>query len=128
MFTDNHYQNSTLLFSYLIVSVDGIVDDREMAAIRKICEQENISSEDLLTFLTEISTQPERQIFNLGHEEISHCTDEEKTNVFGWLHRLSEADGDMHVKEVRFLLYSIKRAGIEFEDVVKASANLPSLL
>ena len=31
---------------------------------------------------------------------------------------MSEVDGRVHVKEVRLLLYSIKMAGIEFNDVV----------
>jgi hypothetical protein len=31
---------------------------------------------------------------------------------------MSEADGTVHVKEVRLLLYSIKMTGIEFNDVV----------
>jgi len=35
---------------------------------------------------------------------------------------MSEADGRVHVKEVRLLLYSIRMAGIEFDDVVKRAA------
>ena len=128
MLTDNHYHNSILLLSYLIVNVDGVLDIHEKDAIRKICEHENIAHDDLLTFVGEVTNHSERQIFNLGHEEVSHLTDDEKIKVFAWLHRISEADGDVHVKEVRFLLYSIKKAGIEFEDVTAAATDFPSLL
>lgn len=128
MLTDNHYHNSILLLSYLIVNVDGTLDIQEKDAIKKICEYENIDYDDLLTFVKEVINHTERQIFNIGHDEMSHLTDEEKVKVFAWLHRISEADGDVHVKEVRFLLYSIKKAGIEFEEVTAAATNFPSLI
>jgi len=127
MLTENHYHNSILLFSYLIINSDGILDIQEKIAIRKICEHEKIPENYLLDFIAEVPAHSEREIFNIGHEEIGHCSDEEKIKVFAWLHRISEADGDVHVKEVRFLLYSIKRAGIEFEDVVEAAKKFPSL-
>ena len=127
MLTDNHYHNSILLFSYLIINSDGILDVNEKIAIRKICEHENIPENYLLDFIAEVTAHSEREIFNIGHEEIENCTDKEKINVFAWLHRISEADGDVHVKEVRFLLYSIKRAGIEFEHVIEAAKKFPSL-
>jgi hypothetical protein len=128
MLTDNHYHNSILLFSYLIVNSDGILDVNEKIAMRKICEFESIQENYLLDFIAEVAGHPERKIFDMGHEEIENCTEEEKIKVFAWLNRLSEVDGDVHVKEVRFLLYSIKRAGIEFEDVIEAAAKFPSLI
>jgi hypothetical protein len=39
---------------------------------------------------------------------------------------MSEADGRVHVKEVRLMLYSIKMVGIEFDDVVKAAKQRAS--
>jgi len=36
---------------------------------------------------------------------------------------MSEVDGSVHVKEVRLLLYSIKSAGIEFDDVVREASR-----
>jgi len=110
------------------VNSDGILDVNEKIAMRKICEFENIPENYLLDFVAEVAGHPEREIFNIGHEEIENCTDEEKIKVFAWLHRISEVDGDVHVKEVRFLLYSIKRAGIEFEDVIEAAGKFPSLI
>ena len=128
MITDNHYHNSLLFLSYLIMSVDGIVDDDERKAIKKICEFENITESSFKSFMEVADNLAEKQIYEAGIDEISNCTDEEKLRVFAWLHRISEADGHVHVKEVRFLLYSIKKAGIEFNEVLKTSASLPSLL
>ena len=128
MLTENHYHNSILLLLYLIVNVDGVLDIEEKVGIQKICEYENLPQNKLLDFVAKIHNYSEKEIFNLGMEEISHCTDEEKIKVFAWLHRISEADGYVHVKEIRFLMYSIKRAGMEFDHVIKAAANFPSLI
>jgi uncharacterized tellurite resistance protein B-like protein len=128
MLTDNHYKNSLLLLSYLIANVDGILDIQEKIAVKKICEFENISEESLNTFVEKIPSVSERAVYDMGIDEISECTDDEKIRIFAWLHRISEVDGDVHIKEVRFLLYSIKKAGIEFNDVIKTSATLPAIL
>ena len=128
MLTDNHFHNSLLLLSYLITNVDGILDIQEKQAVKKICEFESIPMDVLSTFVKEIPSYSERQVYNMGIEEIMKCTDEEKIKVFAWLHQISEVDGDVHIKEVRFLLYSIKKAGIEFNDVIATSATLPRLL
>jgi hypothetical protein len=40
------------------------------------------------------------------------------------LYKLSEADGLVHVKEVRLLLYSIKMVGVEFNDVVARAKSI----
>ena len=55
---------------------------------------------------------------------INRCTEEEKLNAFVHLYKMSEVDGRVHVKEVRLLLYSIKMAGIEFNDVVTRAAQI----
>ena len=128
MLTDNHYQNSLLLLSFLLMAADGILEDSEMEAIKKICKYENIQEDIFNNFVDEIKGYSEREVYEMGIEEVSNSDDIEKIKVFAWLHRISEADGDVHVKEVHFLLYSLKKAGIEFEDVLKYSQNFPSLL
>jgi hypothetical protein len=37
---------------------------------------------------------------------------------------MSDVDGSVHVKEVRLLLYSIRAAGIEFNDVIERAKTL----
>ena len=127
MLTENHFHNSILLLSYLITNADGILDDSELEAIGKICKYEKIEDAALINFVNGIPSLTEREVYEKGLEEITICSNEEKIRVFAWLHRISEADGNVHVKEVRFLLYSIKKAGIEFEDVLKKSTEFPPL-
>ena len=68
----------------------------------------------------------DREIYQKGIELINKCSDDEKLDAFVHLYNMSEADGTVHVKEVRLLLYSIKMADIEFNDVVARATQTKS--
>jgi hypothetical protein len=71
-----------------------------------------------------VTGKNEREIYKVGMELINSCTDEEKLNSFVHLYKLSEIDGRVHVKEIRLLLYTIKNAKIEFNEVVARAQAL----
>jgi uncharacterized tellurite resistance protein B-like protein len=119
MATNKNYQLGLLHLVHLLISADGVIDEKERNAILKIKAKENISDSVYAEFENEIKTKKERDIYQQGISLINECTDEEKLNAFVHLYKLSEVDGNVHVKEVRLLLYSIKMAGIEFNDVVE---------
>jgi hypothetical protein len=66
-------------------------------------------------------------MFDGGVDLLEECSVEDKMAVCVWLYKLSEADGIVHAKEVRFLLYSLKRAHVDFEEVKKAAMQIPSI-
>ena len=127
MLTDNHFNNGLLFLSYLIIAADGVIDETEVDALKKICQYEGISLDYLDNFIRYAKVLSEKEVYNKGLEEISMCEDEEKLRAFGWLYRISEVDGTVHVKEIRFLMYSLKKAGIDFEDIISAKDKLPAL-
>ena len=114
----HNYQLGLLYLVHLFISSDGVIDEREKAALQKIKTKENISDALFAQFQKDVGEKKEREIYQNGIELLNKCTDEEKLNAFVNLYKLSEADGNVHVKEVRLLLYSIKMTGIEFNDVV----------
>lgn len=118
------YKLGLLYLVHLLVSVDGNIDEHEREAIRKICESEKINEDLFARFQADVAAKKERDVYQAGIEHISKCSDEERLRAFSILYRLSEADGRIHVKEVRLLLYSIKTSGLEFEDVVKAAGHI----
>jgi uncharacterized tellurite resistance protein B-like protein len=122
----NTYHLGLLNLVHLLVSADGVIDENELAALNRIKEREKIPSEIFDKFQSELNTKKERDIYVDGIELINKCTDEEKMRAFVILYKMSEVDGRVHVKEVRLLLYSIRLAGIEFDDVVKEAAKIPS--
>jgi uncharacterized tellurite resistance protein B-like protein len=123
---NKNYQLGLLYLVHLLVSADGVVDENELAALDKIKEREKISDEIFAQFKKDISIMKEREIYQLGIDNITPCSDKEKLNAFSILYKMSEVDGRVHVKEVRLLLYSTKVTGVEFDDVVKQAATLPS--
>jgi hypothetical protein len=104
------------------------VDDVEVDALKIIKKREGISDDTFHEFQNIISNKKEREIYQFGIDLINRCDDHEKLNVFVTLYKLSEVDGRVHVKEIRLLLYSIKLAGVEFNDVVNRAMASPSLI
>jgi uncharacterized tellurite resistance protein B-like protein len=118
------YQIGLLYLVHLLISADGIVDDNEKKALKKVKDKENIPDSILDEFQSGVASKKEKDIYQEGIELINRCSKEEKLKAFVHLYKMSEVDGRVHVKEVRLLLYSIKMAGIEFDDVVKQAAEL----
>jgi len=126
MHTNEKYQNGLLYLAYLLISADGVIDERERIALLKIKSDEKIPDALFEEFEKQIAKLKEREIYQHGIKLMSQCTDEEKLNAFVQLLKMSEADGHVHIKEVRLLLYSIRQVGIEFDDVVQRATQLKS--
>ena len=112
---------------HLLVSADGVIDKNEIEAIKKLRQLENIPDDVYAQFEASIKSKKEREIYETGIKLINACTEEEKLKTFVSLYKMSEVDGHLHVKEVRLLLYSIKMTGVEFDDVVRAASESPSI-
>lgn len=120
------YENGLLHIVHLLISADGIVHDWERNAFDQIRQHEHISEETFRKFSDGVEGKKERDIYNEGIKLLNSCNDEEKLRAFVHLYRLAEADNNIHVKEIRLLLYSIKLAGVEFNDIVALAKQLPS--
>jgi len=124
MNTNKNYQLGLLYLVHLVISADGIVDENEKKALQKVKQKENISDSVFAEFEQFVNSKKERDIYHQGIELISGCSEEQRLSAFVHLYKMSEVDGRVHVKEVRLLLYSIKMAGVEFDDVVKRSSEI----
>ena len=120
---NQNYQLGLLHFAHLLVTVDGYVDDREKTAIKKLLAEEHISESTYSDFQKAVAHKSERDVYEKGIKLLCDCSEEEKLSALVHLYRLSEIDEQVHVKEVRLLLYSLKATNVEFEDVV-LSANM----
>ena len=118
------YQLGLLNLAHLLMSADGIIDEKEEAALMRIKSKEAISDGVFREFSNNVKTLKEKEIYQQGIELLNRCSDAEKLNAFAHLYRMSEVDGTVHVKEVRLLLYSVKMASIEFNDVVEKAKTL----
>lgn len=105
----------------LLINADGIVDTSENDTLNKVKTHEKIPESTLIEFEKDVLNKKEKEVYQTGIDYINLCSDEEKLDAFVHLYKMSEADGRVHVKEVRLLLYSIRQAKIEFNDVVTKS-------
>ncbi|MEQ8362241.1 MAG: hypothetical protein RIF39_03720 [Cyclobacteriaceae bacterium] len=108
----------------LLINADGIVDISENDALNKVKNHESIPESTLIEFEKDVLNKEEKEVYQTGIDYINLCSDEEKMKAFVHLYKMSEADGRVHVKEVRLLLYSIRQAKIEFNDVVAKAKQL----
>lgn len=125
---NQNYQLGLLCLTHLLVCADGIVVPSEMDALNIIREKEHISDPVFNEFQRFVHLKKEREIYQAGIQYLNGCSDAEKLKVFVTLYKLSEVDGRVHVKEIRLLLYSIKLAGVEFNDVVNLAMASPALI
>jgi uncharacterized tellurite resistance protein B-like protein len=125
---ENNYHHALLCLTHLLIGADGVQHETEIDALKIIKDTEGIKDIDFEKFQSGMARKKEKDIYQCGIEYLSKCTDKEKLRVFVTLYKLSEVDGRVHVKEIKLLLYSIKHAGIEFNDVVNHAMASPSLI
>jgi len=123
---NTNYQFGLLYLVHLLISADGVIDENEKAALLRIKEHEGIPDTIFNEFANKIQSLKEREIFYKGIELINYCTHAEKIRTFVILYKLSEVDGHVHIKEIRFLLYSIKLSDIEFNELVLEAGQFKS--
>lgn len=121
---NKNYQLGLLHLVHLLISADGVIEEREKKALERIKAIEKISDELFREFVEMAQKKKERDIYNDGITMMNNCTEEEKIMAFVHLYKISEADNEVHVKEVRLLLYSVKMSNVEFNDVVVRAATV----
>ena len=127
MNANKDYRLGLLYLVHLLVSADGVIDENEQVAMKRVMDKEGIPVSLFEEFQAAILDKKERDIYQAGIDYLNRCTDNEKLQAFVHLYQMSEVDGRVHVKEVRLLLYSIKMAGIEFNNVVDEAARQKAL-
>jgi uncharacterized tellurite resistance protein B-like protein len=125
---DKNYQLALLCLTHLLISADGVEHENEIDALKIIKTREGVEDSLYRDFQQMVLRNKEREIYQHGIDNLNQCSDHQKLNVFVTLYKLSEVDGRVHVKEIRLLLYSIKLAGVEFNDVVNRAMASPSLI
>jgi uncharacterized tellurite resistance protein B-like protein len=124
MSSSKNYQLGLLYLTHLLISADGVIDEKEFTSLVNIKTKENIPDAVFKEFEESVKDKKEKDIYKTGIDYITECSDEEKLDAFTHLYNMSEIDGSVHVREVRLLLYSIKAARIEFNDVVAHAKRL----
>ena len=122
------YHLGLLYFVHLLIDADGVMDERELEALKIVREREMIPGPVVEEFERNVRRKSEHDIYRTGLEFIDRCSHQEKLSIFSTLYKLSEVDGRVHTKEIRLLLYSLRDAGMNFDEVVNSTRRTPSIL
>jgi hypothetical protein len=113
-----------LCLIYVLISSDGEISPEELNYLSRIKETEGISERLFGLFESSISGKTGREIYQIGIESILRCSMEEKLLAFVRLYQMAHADGIIHVREIRFLLYAVKLADVDLDVIMRASKTM----
>lgn len=122
-----YYSIGLLSLIYILISSDGEISDSELNYLSKIKELEGVPEDIFEHFRRTILGRKEQEIYQIGINSINACSDAEKLQAFVRMYQMSLADGIIHVKEVRLLLYAVKLTNVDINEVIsraKAEAAL----
>ena len=78
MSQDKNYHLGVLYLIHLLVNADGVIDENESRALKKVKEYEQMTEETLVEFEKSVVTKNEKQIYQAGIDYLNQCTDDEK--------------------------------------------------
>jgi hypothetical protein len=113
------YATGLLALTTVLISSDGEISEKELDYVEKIRESEGIPEALFDAIRNSILGKTEKEVYQLGIESINACSDSEKLRAFVRMYQMAMADGVIHVKEVRLLLYAIKTTHVDINTVMK---------
>jgi uncharacterized tellurite resistance protein B-like protein len=123
---NRNYQLGLLYLSHILISADGVIHESEQKALQQFREDEKIPSSLFDEFQKDVQSKKLSLIYQKGLDLINACSDAEKKSAFVHLFKLCAADGDIHVKEVKLLLYSAKLTDADLNEImVEAAKAMP---
>lgn len=115
----SEYYAGLLALTTVLINSDGEISEKELDYIQKIRESEGIPEALFNSIREAILGKTEREVYQLGIDAINECTDQEKLRAFLKMYQMAMADGVIHVKEVRLLLYAVKLTHVDLNTVVR---------
>ncbi|HLZ16412.1 MAG TPA: TerB family tellurite resistance protein [Cyclobacteriaceae bacterium] len=122
-------QKTTLIKLYhLLVSADGNVDEREIAAGRQMIKVEGIPEVDFNRILDSLKKRISGVVYSECLEELKKLSHDDQVRCIAWLCVIANADGFMDKTEWHFIykLYHTELA-LQLDEIMKKQKNLIGL-
>ena len=119
MIRNIHYQLGLLHLIYLLVNVDDEISYQEVAFLTQVRTNAHIDIELFEGFVRSLIGKSERQIYQTGIQLMNLCSDEERMRAFIQLFQMAEADGFLHAREVRLILYATRMSHTDIGEVLR---------
>ena len=119
-----NYPTGLIALTTVLINSDGEISEKELSYIQRLRELESIPEDIFNQVRSAILGKPEREVYQIGIDAINACSDVEKLRAFVRMYHMAMADGVIHVKEVRLLLYAIKTTNVDINIVVNLAQQL----
>ena len=113
------YSTGLIALTTILINSDGEISEKELEYIEKIRESEGISESLFNSIRDSILGKTEREVYQIGIDSVNRCSEGEKLRIFVKMYQMAMADGVIHVKEVRLLLYAVKITNVDINTVVR---------
>ena len=117
-----------IFLAHLMSLADGVRDDTEIRALKRIRDYEEIPVEKHQSFQQQMYDLSNEEIYNEGVSALRDCDKAHQLRAFAWLYKIVEVDGNVDVKEARFMLQALNSLGLDLNEVIDESANIPDLV
>ena len=121
------FQQGLLYLAHSASSVDGVNHISEQQAIKRIIEHEKIPENLHLEVDRTVKIDPEKEIYKKGMTCFLQIPKEERLRGLAWLYKLIEADGMVHIKEARWMLYVISSTEVDLDEILDYAEELPDI-
>lgn len=121
------FKKGVLYLSYSVSLADGVAHETEKAAMDQICQSEQIPSRIFNEFNRDLAKSSEKEIYRTGIDSLKQCDKDHQLRTFAWIYKIMEADGLVHVKEARFMLYALQSFDVHIDEVISYTQKLPSI-
>ena len=122
------YSTGLLALTSVLVNSDGEISEKELQYIEKLRDSEGIPDALFESISQSILGKTEREVYQTGIDALNACTEIEKLRAFVKMYQLAMADGVIHVKEVRLLLYAVKITHVDINTVVKMAEQAVAVI
>ena len=119
MKNSSSYATGLLALISVLTNSDGDISEKELDYVEKIRITEGIPEALFTSIRDTILGKTEKEVYQIGINSINACSEAEKLRAFVKMYQMAQADGVIHVKEVRLLLYAVKITNVDINTVVK---------
>lgn len=119
MKNSSSYATGLLALITVLTNSDGEISEKELEYVEKIRESEGIPEALFGSIRESILGKTEKEVYQIGINSINACPEPEKLRAFVKMYQMAQADGVIHVREVRLLLYAVKITNVDINTVVK---------
>jgi len=119
------FTNGLSTLFYLMITADGIIDDRELELGETMIKHERINKNAFYKRIEACSQRNTQSLYNECIDSLKKCGKNVQTKSLAWMSLAAKIDGHVSPKEAAFLdVISLKELKLDPQQVMKEESRL----